>query len=201
MAFDNYENSGDEYLDPEIFDSDDNEDSDRTDFLDIYLKELEAIPDTTEEELEKTTILAISGDAEAQKLLIQMHLKDVVDIARLYAGQGVLMEDLIGEGNMALSLAVTQLDSIGHPSEAAGMLTRMIMDGIEEHIHSVSELNDADEKILRKVNRVLDKARELSEEYGRKVTVDELAEETTLSRKSIMDAISISGGIEFISKD
>ena len=36
-------------------------------------------------------------------LLIEIHLADVAEIAKLYAGQGVLLEDLVGEGNLALS--------------------------------------------------------------------------------------------------
>ena len=74
----------------------------------------------------------------------------------------------------------------------------MIMDAMEDHIKQVSDLKESDEKILKKVNRVTDKARELSEVLGRKVTIDELVSESGLSRKSVEDAIRISGGIEYI---
>ena len=50
-----------------------------------------------------------------------------------------------------------------------------------------------DQKIADKVNRVADKAGELSEELRRKVTPRELMEETGLSEKAIKDALRISG--------
>ena len=86
-------------------------------------------------------------------------------------------------------------------SEVPGMLTRRIMDGMEEHIRMTNSESEVDEKILKTVNRVADRARELSEEYRRKVTVGELVSAASLSRKSIEDAIRLSGGIEYIVSD
>lgn len=175
--------------------------SEDLDYLEVYLEELDALPDYTEDEITETTIRAMEKDEEAVAALINMHLREVVDIARLYTGQGVYIEDLIGEGNVALSIGVTQLDTIKHHSEASGMLTRMIMDAMEEHIRETNDKSDADEKLLRKVNRVYDKAKELAEAYGRKVTVDELVNDAGLSRKAVNDAIALSGGLDYISGD
>ena len=47
----------------------------------------------------------MAGEAGAVQLLTQMYLREVADVARLYAGQGVPLEDLIGEGNVALAAA------------------------------------------------------------------------------------------------
>ena len=56
-------------------------------------------------------------------------------------------------------------------------------------------INDkkTDKKVADKVNQVADKARELAEELHRKVTVEELAQETKLTEKTILDAIRMSG--------
>ncbi len=173
--------------------------SDEIDYLNMYLEELESLPGFSEGEKEGVTISAMAGDADAQSRLIEMHLKNVVEIAKLYAGQGVYLEDLIGEGNLALSLGVTMLGALEHQSEADGMLTRMIMDGMEEHIAQITEQSKQDEKNLKSVNDVAAKAKELSEELRRKVTIDELARETNLSRNAIMRAIVFSGNsIEYI---
>ena len=51
-----------------------------------------------------------------------------------HAGQGVFLEDLIGEGNVALTMGVTMLGSLEEPSEAEGMLAKMMMDAMEEYI-------------------------------------------------------------------
>jgi RNA polymerase primary sigma factor len=131
-----------------------------------------------------------------------MHLDNVVELAKLYAGQGVFLEDLIGEGNVALSLGVTMLGALEHESEADGMLTRMIMDGMEECIADHAEMTKQDEKSAKSVNDVADKARELAEELGRKVTIEELMQETGFTRNAIQRALVFSGGkIEDIDSD
>ena len=54
----------------------------------------------------------MAGESDAQQRLIHLYLPKVVDIARLYAGQGVFLEDLIGEGNVALHSAVEYLNEL-----------------------------------------------------------------------------------------
>ena len=128
-----------------------------------------------------------------QEYLIEIHLADVAEIAKLYAGQGVLLEDLVGEGNLALSFGVTMLGSLEKPDEVEGMLGKMIMDAMEEYIAEHAENSKIDKRVEDKVNKVADKARELAEELHRKVTTEELMEETGMSRKMIEDAIRMSG--------
>ena len=82
------------------------------------------------------------------------------------------------------------------------MLMKMVMDAMEEYIAENVENEKLDKKAADKVNEVLDKARELSEELRRKVTPEELAEESGLSLNRIMDAVRISGyKIEYIEVD
>ena len=50
-----------------------------------------------------------------------------------------------------------------------------------------------DQKSVYKVNLVAEKAKELYEEIHRKVTIDELLQETALSEKAIKEAIKLSG--------
>ena len=175
--------SDEDYLEPE-----------EIDYLNMYLEELGSLPEYSEGEKEAVTLSAMAGDTGAQGRLVEMHLPNVVEIAKLYAGQGVFLEDLIGEGNVALSLGVTMLGALEHQSEADGMLTRMIMDGMEEYIATCAEQSKQDEKTLRSVNEVAAKAAELAEELRRKVTVEELMRETGLSRNAIQRAITFSGG-------
>lgn len=73
------------------------------------------------------------------------------------------------------------------------MLARMVMDAMEELIEENSQSGKVDKKVETKVNAVADKARELSEELRRNVTVEELAEESGMSVKTINDAIRMSG--------
>lgn len=168
-------------------------DQEEIDYLEMYMKDLSELPEYSEGEKEAFTLSAMAGEVDAQNKLIQIFLPDVVEIAKLYAGQGVYLEDLIGEGNVALTMGVTMLGALEHASEAQGTLAKLIMDGMEEYIAECVDNTKTDDKIADKVNIVADKANELFEDLRRKITVEELAQETGMSRKSILDAIRLSG--------
>lgn len=172
------------------------------DYLQEYLDEIAALPVYTDGQKEAFTIQAMAGDVAAQNKLVEIYLSDVVEISKLYAGQGVFLEDLIGEGNVALAVGVTMLGSLEAPSEAQGMLGKLIMDAMEEYIQENLQNEKEDQKVADKVNLVLEKAKELSEDLHRNVTVEELAAETKLSEKAIRDAVRMSGfKIEYIDMD
>jgi len=169
------------------------------DYLQEYLDELEQLPVYSKGQIEAYTIAAMAGEADAQGKIIEIYLKDVVEIAKLYAGQGVYLEDLIGEGNVALTMGSGMLGSLEKHEEAQGMLGKMIMDAMEEYIAENAADEKKDRRVVEKVNKVQDAARNLSEELQRKVTVEELSEESGLSVKAIRDAQRMSGNqIDYI---
>lgn len=172
----------DAYLEPE-----------ERNYLDAYLEALQELSEVSDGEREAITLSAMAGDVDARNRLIQLYLPEVAEIAKLYAGQGVYLEDLIGEGNVAVTAGVTMLGALEHASEAQGMLGKMIMDAMEDYIAQNAEEVKKDRKILDKVNKVAKAADELYEELQRKVTVEEVMQESGLSRRAIEDAIRMSG--------
>ena len=162
-------------------------------FLQMYLDELELLPEYSDGEKKAYTIQAMAGEKEAQSKLTEMYLKDVVQISKIYNNQGVLIEDLIGEGNVALAAAVTMLDSQEKPEDCEGMIVKYVMDAMEELIKENNDSAQVSDKALKRVNEIFEKADKLSKEYARKITVEELCEEEHLSRKAVVDAIRISG--------
>ncbi len=162
-------------------------------YLQLYMDELAELTEYSDGEKEAHYISAMAGHLESQTKVIEIMLPQVVDIARLYSDQGVPVEDLIGEGNVALSAGVTMLGALESGKEVPGALASMIMNAMEQLIIEEGDIHKSDEKIVSKVNKVADAARELAEAYGRKVTVDELIAETKFSRKTIEDAIRFSG--------
>ena len=167
------------------------------DYLQLYLDSLERLPVCSQGERRAWAMGAMAGDREAGRCLAEACLQQVVDIARLYTGQGVLLEDLIGEGNAALFAGVETLGSgpegTGDPSQAEKKLAGLIMDAMEELIRENEDQEKTDRKIAAKVNRVADKAKELAGELGRKVTPRELMQESGMSLKSIQEAMRMSG--------
>lgn len=135
---------------------------------------------------------AIAQDMTACNKLVEIFLPEVVEIAKLYAGQGALVEDLIGEGNVALAQAVTMLDCVEGIDEVEGFIGKMIMDAMQDFIGEDMENRQADESVLEKVNVVYEKSKEMAEEILRKVTVAEVAKELEISEDEVREAIRLS---------
>lgn len=169
-----------------------------TNYLEIYLQELDALTELSDGEKEAVTLSAMAGDRDARNKLIEIYLPKAVEIAKLYAGQGVFMEDLIGEGNVALAMGVDMLGCLEAPAEVEGMLAGMMMDAMELCIQDSLAVGESNKEIEDKVNLVAEKAEELATLLQRKVTPEELAAEAELDRDLIDEAVQMSGGIEYI---
>lgn len=169
-------------------------DEEEKNYLEIYLASLRELPEVSEGEREAVTLSAMAGDRDAAKKLTEIYLPEVPQIAKLYTGQGVSLEDLISEGNVALSLGVYMLGAMEHAEEARGMLGKMMMDAMEDCIAANAAEKETDRKLAEKVNKVAEAAGALQEELRRKVTVEELSQESGMSKKAIEDAIRICGG-------
>lgn len=166
----------------------DGENTKSQDYLQMYLEELHE-EDIIDESM-KTLLLreALHGDKRSKEKLIHAYLPTVVDIARLYVGQGADMADLIGEGNVALAVAVDQLECVDTPEDADALIAKMIMNSMEEFIGLENDEEQLMEQILTDTARVLEQARRMAEELLRKVTVEELAKESGISEEDILTA-------------
>src|SRR5712692_4173668 len=83
----------------------------QSDSLRLYLREISRIPLlTASREAHLAERAEQGGDRDARNHLIEANLRLVVSIAKKYVGQGLSLEDLIGEGNIGLIRAVTKFD-------------------------------------------------------------------------------------------
>jgi len=168
-------------------------DADESKVIKMYLDELEELEDV-DDDLKRVLVMgALNGDNEAKERLTNSYLKAVVDVAKLYTGQGVDAGDLIGEGNVALANAMTLLGSIEKPEDCDEMVMRTVMNAMEEMINAENAEVDVNRKVLKLVMEIIGKAKELSEELRRKCTVEELAEEGGFKTEDIFEAIRVSG--------
>lgn len=161
-------------------------------FLEMYLMELKELPPVSDGEKRAVMMSALAGDGDAQAKLVEIFLPQVVEISRLYAGQGVLVEDLIGEGNVAVTTAVTMLECVEGINEVEGFIGKMIMDAMEEAISDDSDNRQTDENVLGRVNEVNDKAKEMYENLLRKVTIKEVADELGIMEEEVREAVKFS---------
>ena len=160
-------------------------------YLDFYLEELNDKEALTKGQREAYMLSAMAGDESARALIMEDTLKNVVEIAKLYVGQGVLLEDLIGEGNLSLVNAVMSISTCEDAAEAEGVLASAIMDAMQDLIAEGTDTSGAEEKLLKRVNKVSKAAAELAEALGRKVTIEELMEETGMTRSYIEAALKL----------
>lgn len=164
-----------------------------TDYLNMYLESLAQLPVYTDGEKRAIYMGAMAGERGAKEKLIELMLPSVVDMAKLYTGQGMYIEDLIGEGNVALSMGVEMLGALESPDEVQGTLAGFVMNAMEDALGMEEDCQKADDKLVAKVNKVAAQAHELAVELGRKVTVDEIVAEGKLSAKAVADAMKLSG--------
>ena len=169
-------------------------------YLEEYLNGISALESMETEELKAVMLSAIAGDQDAKEVLLQQFLPKTAELAKLYAGQGVMLEDLIGEGNMALLEATGQMECLDMDGdileETEGFLGNYMMKAMERLINEELEKKNDDEEVLKKVNQVADAARELSEELRRKVSPEEIcANYEAITMDDVEAAMQISANL------
>lgn len=177
----------------EAIDVDDYLTGEEKDYLKEYLAALSEQGEYSQAIKEDLLRAAMDNDEAAAKRLTEVYLKDVTQVAKLYTGQGVLFEDLIGEGNVALAVSVRELGGLKTVKKAEAHLICRIMAAMEDLIKETAHNRDSDTKMVEKLNVIAEDAKELAEALGRRVTVEELAGEGVHSVKEIIEAIKLAG--------
>ena len=160
----------------------------------MYLNDLRSVSPCSEEEAELLAQRLIEGDDMVIVRLTEGHLHLVLEIAREHAGRGVLIGDLVQEGNVELMLALNDLLAGG--AILAGGLRTYLTERIGKVMkRSISELADhrrTGERVARETNRLLAATLDFEEEYGREATLEELAEKVGLPQDTVRELIQIS---------
>ena len=81
-----------------------------SDNMTIYLEDAKRERLLTREEEEELTRKVKEGDMEARATLIKSNLRFVITIAKQYRSSGLLLEDLIEEGNLGLIMAADRFE-------------------------------------------------------------------------------------------
>lgn len=189
-------------------------------FVKIYQSDIRHVETLSLEELAK----AMKRPVEYRERIINTFLKDVVKWVKPYAGDSVFMSDLIQEGNMGLMEGVVTFDyaaaflqedcadSGGKPEGEARLsqertavnalqkfLKKSVVEAAQKAVYAQESENNVGYKIAGRVNAVNDCARELSEEFGRKVTMEELADKLELTYEEVKEIVDLSANkIEYI---
>ena len=126
----------------------------------------------------------------------------VDDIARLYEGQGVLTDDLIGEGYAALVAGIDLLAAVEDAAGAQEALSGMIMNSMEELVNRSLKEKASDNGLVERVQETAEKAKELKDGYRRDLSIEEFSDETGFEKELVENILFLTGKeIEGISNE
>lgn len=139
-----------------------------------YLAEIGLIPllDAAEEWSLAARVQA--GDAEARRRMIEANLRLVVTVARPYVGRGVLLMDLIAEGNLGLIRAVEKFD----PQRRLRFSTYAvwwIREAVQSAVMNQGRTVRVPVHVLRELAQILREERELAARLGTPPSLEQVA--------------------------
>ena len=160
----------------------------QSDSLRLYLREISRIPLlSAQRELELARRVEVN-DREARNHLIEANLRLVVSIAKRYVGQGLALEDLVGEGNIGLIRAVSKFD----PSKGfrfSTYATWWIKQAITRSILEGTRAVRLPVYIMEEVMRVKRVTRQLYQELGRDPTTAQIGERLGIPAERVSELL------------
>lgn len=157
----------------------------------MYLKEIGQIPLL---DLDTETELArkmYEGDEDAKNRLVESNLRLVVSIAKRYMGKGMVLLDLIQEGNLGLMKAVEKFDyTKGY--KFSTYATWWIRQSISRAIADQSRTIRIPVHMVETIHKVSRSQRQLLQEYGREATSDEIAADIGMNADKVREIMKIS---------
>ena len=162
-------------------------------YLKMYLEDLSAIDELGKEEEKELIDKIKNGDEHSKVRLIEGYLKLVVKIAKEYVNKGILIEDLIGEGNMGLMSGVNSINELVDHSNLSSYLENAIRETLIEVTKENTEQDKFAKRVMERANYLNSASNELAEDLGRKPTIKELSEYTKITVEEIIDILNMSG--------
>ena len=139
------------------------------------------------DDIERRRLKRQMGDGDvARAMLIQANLRLVVSIAKRYVGRGMLLLDLIQEGNLGLMRAVEKFDytkGFKFSTYATWWIRQAITRAIADQARTIR----IPVHMVESMNRVLRVQRQMAQELEREPTIDELAAKTGLTAERVRE--------------
>lgn len=159
-------------------------------YLKEYLNDLQAFKEERAGEKEKLFQRLIDGDVSVKNRLTEIYLKEVVEIAKEMYHPEIFLGDMIQEGNVGLILG---LDMLVDKEQAHDTIINQVKQSMQMLIEEHTEIKSRDNKMVEKVTMLDESIKTLTEELGRKVTIDELAVYMGMTEEEIEDILRLTG--------
>lgn len=153
----------------------------------MYLEELSLLPEYTREETEDLYRRLLQGEKNVIETISTIWLKKVLTIAEKYLMQGLHVEDLVQEGNMALLLKLQELCGTKAAIDTENLLKQAVEEGIMLYASEMNGERELENTILGKMSLVHEAKKILREEKGYEPTRTELSEYTKIPEEELSD--------------
>jgi RNA polymerase primary sigma factor len=157
--------------------------------LEKYLQEVNQLPMISSETEVELAIRIRAGDAKALEDLVSANLRFVISVAKQYQNRGLVLIDLINEGNLGLIKAAQRFDeSRGFKfiSYAVWWIRQAIIQSISEHAKTIRvPLNKI--SMIRKLHTYQSY---FEQEYQRLPTVEEVALHLETSKSQVLQCMT-----------
>ena len=139
----------------------------------------------------KTLQRDVDKGADAKKRLAEANLRLVVSIAKRYVGRGMLVLDLIQEGNLGLIKAVEKFDyKKGY--KFSTYATWWIRQAITRAIADQARTIRIPVHMVETINKLIRVSRQLLQELGREPSPEEIAKEMNMPVERVREILKIS---------
>ena len=156
----------------------------------MYLKEIGKVPLLTPEEEMELAVRVSAGDEEAKRRMTEANLRLVVSIARRYVGRGMVLLDLIQEGNLGLIKAVEKFDyTKGY--KFSTYATWWIRQAITRSIADQGRTIRIPVHMVETINKTIRVSRQLLQELGHDPSAEEIAKEMGMPAEKVRDILRI----------
>lgn len=162
-------------------------------FLKQYQKDMHLVRKQPEDMLMSLADRAADGDERAKRLLTEHCMDRVLPIAGEYAHRGLLLPDLVQEGNLGLMVGVDTLGLREEDQSWEAWLEHEIRRAIRAALDEQAGSDSTGEQITEKLNRLADSITELTEDMGRQITPEELSLYLDMPLEEIEGLLRVAG--------
>lgn len=155
--------------------------------MQMYMEELSLILPCGEEEERRLLEAIAEGDKEAKSRMVEGMLSLSFEIARQYEKEGVYLEDLVQEANMALMQFVDCYEEGDFREQLKAEIHRALQEYMEQE-----EIEDKiEEEMTARANVLSEVSRIMAEDLGREATLEELSEKMKMEPDEIREIMKM----------